>query len=108
MSLKLIQIIPNFAKNFSPFASFIFMAHDIHPCQPCWRRPIVYSQRLKKGKNVKWIIGADAVNLPVHDGLKDGGKRRNSDTSPYKNGVLCPVEVARGTPKWSVYVNLEG
>ena len=54
-----------------------------------------------------WLAGA-RVNLPVHDGLQDGGKGRNSDTSPYKNGVLCPVEVAGGTPKWSVYVNLEG
>ena len=55
------------------------------------------------------IVGTTSLgNSPVHDGLQNGGKGRDSDTSPYKNGVLCPVEVARGTPKWSVYVNLEG
>ena len=81
------------------------MVHDIQRagaachCLQVW---------LKKGKNVKWIIGSVLVNLPVHDGLKDGGKGRNSDSSPYKNGVLSPVEVAGGTPKWTVYVNLEG
>ena len=70
------------------------------------------SSEVKRGKYVGTQLlvwtGLAGVNLPVHDGLQDGGKGRNSDTSPYKNGVLCPVEVARGTPKWPVYVNLEG
>ena len=68
------------------------------------------------GKNVKWIIklnwwtefsSAVHLYLPVHDWLQNGGKGRYADTSPYKNSVLGPVEVAWGTSKWSIYVNLE-
>ena len=46
--------------------------------------------------------------LPVHDGLKDWGERRDPDARADEERVLRVEYLAGGRPKGSVYVDVEG
>ena len=46
------------------------------------------------------------LQVPVHEGLQDGGERRDTDARSDEHGVLGAEDVARWSPERTVDVNL--